>query len=105
HAFTLSHAQCSAILRMDQRRGALLAFHRAWRLGKGRIEKSARRRRYQPERLFRRRVVDHTKVIWQVRHFLAAATETLPVRTEMKLAVGVVETIQKVHLLERIHEV
>ena len=70
------------------------------RLAEGRVEKGARRRRDQPERLFRRRAVDHPILVRQGGEASGPGTERRPIRLETELAVGMAETVEEMRGLE-----
>ncbi len=94
-------AQFGAHIGMDLRFRAALFFDRRARLGETAVEIIARRRRYQPVGMLRRRLVDRVVLVGQRGQALVVRPQRRPIGLEVKFAIIMGETVEEVRLFER----
>ena len=94
-------AERRGVVGMDHHRGPTLAGERGWRFGEGRIEKAARRRRGQAERMLGVRLLDHLPMVGKFRNggrrgcpVPAAERHFRPVRLETEFLVRISEAVE-----------
>ena len=88
-------------LRMHKHRRPFLGGLRAFRFGKGRVEKIACRRGYQAERHRLGNVLNHRQMIGEGGHHRVVRADGRPVRCEVEAFVGMPEAIEKMSAFKR----